>query len=124
MPVLAFDPALVLELLETERAAVFGGAPTMLIAMLGHPDFERRDLSSLRAAVSGGAPVPAGLVRQVEERLGVRFSIVFGTTECSPLLTMVRPDASAEDRAGFPTTPSGKIQKYKLRESFAEHQPG
>jgi acyl-coenzyme A synthetase/AMP-(fatty) acid ligase len=24
----------------------------------------------------------------------------------------------------FPMTPSGKIQKYKLRESFAEHQPG
>ena len=47
VPVLAFDPALVLELLETERAAMFGGAPTMIIAMLGHPDFERRDLSSV-----------------------------------------------------------------------------
>ena len=64
----------------------------MMIAMLGHPDIERRDLSSLRAAVSGGSPVPAGLVRQVEERLGVRFSIVFGTTECSPLVTQVRLD--------------------------------
>jgi len=99
VPVLAFDPALVLELCETERAAVFGGAPTMLIAMLGHPDFARRDLSSLRVAVSGGAPVPADLVRRVEARLGVPFSIVFGTTECSPLLTQVRPDDSEQDRA-------------------------
>jgi fatty-acyl-CoA synthase len=99
VPVLAFDPALVLELIEAERAAVFGGVPTMMIAMLGHPDFERRDLSSLRAAVSGGAPVPAELVRQVEGRLGVRFSIVFGTTECSPLLTQVKLDDSARDRA-------------------------
>jgi fatty-acyl-CoA synthase len=100
VPVLAFDPALVLELLESERAAFFGGVPTMMIAMLGHPDFDRRDLSCLRVAVSGGAPVPAELVRRVEERLGVRFSIVFGTTECSPLLTVVELDDSAQDRAG------------------------
>jgi fatty-acyl-CoA synthase len=105
VPVLAFEPGLVLELLETERGTLFGGVPTMIIAMLGHPDFERRDLSSLRAAVSGGSPVPAGLVRQVEDRLGLRFSIVFGTTECSPLITQVTPDASAQDRAETLGTP-------------------
>jgi fatty-acyl-CoA synthase len=99
VPVLAFDPALVLELMEAERAAVFAGVPTMMIAMLGHPDIGRRDLSSLRAAVSGGSPVPAGLVRRVEEQLGIRFSIVFGTTECSPLVTQVRLDDSEPDRA-------------------------
>src|SRR6516225_1404147 len=99
VPVLAFDPALMLELLETERAVMFGGVPTMMIAMLGHPDIERRDLSALRVAVSGGSPVPAELVRQVEERLGVRFSIVFGTTECSPLLTQVKLEDSDQDRA-------------------------
>jgi len=105
VPVLAFDPALLLELFETERAAMFGGVPTMMIAMLGHPDFERRDLSSMRVAVSGGSPVPAELVRQVEARLGVRFSTVFGTTECSPLLTVVPLDAPAEDRAETLGTP-------------------
>ncbi len=105
VPVLAFDPALVLELIEAERAEVFLGVPTMMIAMLGHPDFERRDLSCLRAAVSGGSPVPAELVRRVEARLGVRFSIVFGTTECSPLLTQVELDASAQDRAETLGTP-------------------
>ena len=105
VPVLAFDPALVLELLEAERGTVFAGVPTMMIAMLSHPDFERRDLSGLRAAMSGGAPVPAELVRRVEARLGVRFSIVFGTTECSPLLTQVKPEDSAQDRAETLGTP-------------------
>src|SRR5271166_2194606 len=105
VPVLAFDPALVLELLEAERGTVFAGVPTMMIAMLSHPDFERRDLSGLRAAMSGGAPVPAELVRWVEARLGVRFSIVFGTTECSPLLTQVKPEDSAQDRAETLGTP-------------------
>ena len=105
VPVLAFDPALVLELCETERSNAFIGVPTMMIAMLEHPDVDKRDLSSLRVAVSGGSPVPAGLVRQVEERLGVRFSIVFGTTECSPLLTQARLDAPAAKRAESLGTP-------------------
>src|SRR5215469_102816 len=105
VPVLAFDPALMLELLETERSAVFGAVPTMMIAMLEHPDIDKRDLSSLRVAVSGGSPVPAGLVRQVEERLRIRFSIVFGMTECSPLITQVKLDAPADRRAGSLGTP-------------------
>jgi len=99
VPVLAFDPGLVLELIETERSAALLGVPTMLIALLEHPDLGRRDLSSLRVAVSGGSPVPARLVHRVEERFGIPFSIVFGTTECSPLITQVRPDDDAGDRA-------------------------
>ena len=43
-----FDPALVRELIETYRSALFGGVPTMLHALLGHPDFAKRDLSSVR----------------------------------------------------------------------------
>jgi len=105
VPVLAFDPALMLELSEAERATAFVGVPTMMIAMLNHPDFGRRDLSSVRVAVSGGAPVPAELVRQVEARLGVRFSIVFGTTECSPLITQVGLDDPEQDRAETLGTP-------------------
>jgi fatty-acyl-CoA synthase len=105
VPVLAFDPGLVLELCEAGRAAVFAGVPTMLIAMLEHPDSTRRDLSSLRAVVSGGSPVPSRLVRRVEDQLGVRFSTVFGTTECSPLLTQVRLDANPGDRAETLGTP-------------------
>ena len=82
VPVLAFDPALVLELAETERASILLGVPTMLIALTEHPDLARRDLSALRCVVSGGPTVPAELVHRIEERLGVTFSIVYGTTEC------------------------------------------
>jgi fatty-acyl-CoA synthase len=53
-----FDPALHLELLESERATITCGVPTMFIAMLGHPDSTSRDLSSLRVGGAGGAPVP------------------------------------------------------------------
>jgi fatty-acyl-CoA synthase len=43
--------------------------------------------------------VPAELVRRVEHRFGVRFSIVFGTTECSPLMTQTRLEDNENDRA-------------------------
>jgi fatty-acyl-CoA synthase len=99
VPVVAFDPALVLELVETERADYLGAVPTMWIAMLEHPSRPTRDLSSLRVAISGGSPVPAELVRRVEAELHLTFTIVFGSTECSPIITQVRLDDSPQDRA-------------------------
>jgi fatty-acyl-CoA synthase len=48
---------LVLHLIESERGTMFGGVPTMLLALLEHPDFPGRDLSSVRLALSGGATV-------------------------------------------------------------------
>ena len=97
--VLAFDPGLVLELIEVERATMMGAVPTMLIALMEHPDFPTRDLSSLKAVVSGGSTVPAELVRRIESTLGIRFSIVFGQTEASPVMTQTRLDDSPEDKA-------------------------
>jgi fatty-acyl-CoA synthase len=99
VPVLAFDPAYVLELIERERGTLLLGVPTMQIACIEHPDVAKRDLSSLRLSVSGGSLVPAELVRRIEATLRVRFCIVYGTTECSPLLTMTSPMDSDEDRA-------------------------
>lgn len=99
IPVLAFDPGFVLELVERERGTFLLGVPTMLIAMMEHPDMATRDLSSLRGSVSGGSLVPAELVRRIENTLGVRFCIVYGTTECSPLVSQTRLDDTTEDKA-------------------------
>jgi fatty-acyl-CoA synthase len=67
--------------------------------MLEHPDLRHRDLSSLRYALSGGAPVPADLVRTVEETLGVPFAITFAQTEAHCSITLTRLDDDAADRA-------------------------
>jgi len=96
MPV--FDAALQLELIESERATLLVGVPTMLMALLEHADLGRRDLSSLRLVVSGGATVPPEVVREIEARLGAPFSIIFGQTESSPLITSVRLGDGPEDR--------------------------
>ncbi len=94
-----FDPGLVLNMIETYKANGIFGVPTMLIAMMEHPDFATRDLSSLKYASSGGSTVPAALVERLEDTLGIQFTIVFGQTECSPVASMVNPDDSLEDKA-------------------------
>jgi fatty-acyl-CoA synthase len=92
-------------LIESERATHSGGVPTMLIAMLNHPDAGVRDLSSLRVVASGGAPVPAELAQEWERRFDTRFSIMFGTTECSPIISFTRLDDPPAIRTGTLGTP-------------------
>jgi len=92
-----FDAGRMLALIEEERGTVVLGVPTMLIAMLEHPDAARRDLSSLKVIASGGSSVPPELVRSFTARFGVRFSVVYGQTESSPLITMVRPGDAPDD---------------------------
>ena len=93
-----FEPGLMLELIESEHAWFVGAVPTMLIAMMDHPDAMTRDLSSLRGVLSGGSQVPEALVRRIESTLGVDFTIVYGQTECSPVLTNTFPTDNPEDK--------------------------
>src|SRR5207248_1692282 len=83
----------------SERGTLLFGVPTMLIAMLEHSDFGRRDLSSVRLAGSGGTTMPPDVVGHIEARLGVPLSIIYGQTEASPVITVVRPGDGPEDRA-------------------------
>jgi fatty-acyl-CoA synthase len=94
-----FDPALSFELIEAYRGACVGGVTTMLTALLGHPSRTKRDLSSVRYAISGGAMVPAGLVRQVEAAFEVPLMITLGQTEASCCITMTTAGDTAADRA-------------------------
>ncbi len=96
----AFEPGLMLELVETYKGTAMLGVPTMLVALTEHPAFETADLSTLGAICSGGSLVPAPLVRMLEEKLGAPFTIVFGQTECSPVASMTQPSDSIEDKAG------------------------
>jgi fatty-acyl-CoA synthase len=95
----AFDPGRLLEMIAQEKATHLLGVPTMLIALQEHPSLASLDVSRLRGVTSGGAAVPAELVRSLESRLGVQVSIIFGQTESSPVITMARLDDTPEDKA-------------------------
>ncbi|MFO7568164.1 MAG: AMP-binding protein [Smithellaceae bacterium] len=88
-----FDPALALEYIAAEKCTAINGVPTMFIAILNHPDFDRFDLTSLRTGIMAGAPCPEETMNQVRTKMHCpEVVIAFGQTESSPVMTMTRRD--------------------------------
>ncbi|UHA73860.1 long-chain-fatty-acid--CoA ligase [Paenibacillus sp. 481] len=80
-----FETELVLRTIEKKRVTLFPGAPTMYIAINHHPDVKSYDLSSLRACVSGSAPLPLEVQERFEALTGGRLVEGYGLTEASPV---------------------------------------
>ena len=93
-----FDPLLVLASVHKERCTALYGVPTMFIAELHHPMFDMFDLSSLRTGIMAGSLCPVELMRQVEEKMFMRVTSVYGLTEASPGMTHTRIDDPFEVR--------------------------
>jgi acyl-CoA synthetase (AMP-forming)/AMP-acid ligase II len=87
-----FDPEVLLDTIERERITQVFGLPMMYRAMLDHPSFAGRDLSSLRRAVYAMAPMPDALMRACLDGFGCEFALLFGQTEMSPVTTYHRPE--------------------------------
>jgi acyl-CoA synthetase (AMP-forming)/AMP-acid ligase II len=87
-----FDPAGLLDLIETEHVTQVFGLPMMFRAALDHPSFAGRDLASLRRAVYAMAPMPDELIRRCLAGFGCDFALLFGQTEMSPITTLFRPE--------------------------------
>ena len=110
LPVPVFDVAQVLELVERENVTVLPGPPTLYHSLLSAQ--ARRDLSSLRVAVTGAADIPVELIRRVISELP--FSSIFtgyGLTEAGTV-SLSRSGDSFEDIA---TTVGTPCEGYEVR---------
>lgn len=89
-----------LELIEQERVTHFFGVPTIFLMLMNDADFRRRDISSLRLAASGGAPLPAD-VAQAWSRAApqIKFLNFYGLTETTSPATCL-PDRYKLEKAG------------------------
>jgi len=78
-----FTPRNVLEIVEREKATMLIGVPAMFnaLAMLDDETLKSYDLSSLRVVLSAGAKASAHLMKALEEKFGLTFCEVYGTTE-------------------------------------------
>lgn len=89
LPNSVFDVSAILERIARDRVSVFPGAPSMYHAILADPRRGDFDLSSLRLAVTGAAPVSVELVERMREELGFRSVITaYGLTECCGTVSM------------------------------------
>jgi fatty-acyl-CoA synthase len=89
----SFEAELVLQAIDKEKATAVYGVPTMFIAELNHPDFERYDMSTLRTGIMAGSPCPPETMREVMDRMNMReVTICYGLTETSPVFTQTSAD--------------------------------
>ena len=94
-----FNALAVLEAVQKERCTAMHGVPTMFIAQLEHPDFEKFDLSSLRTGIMAGAPCAPVLMNRVMQDMHCKEILIgYGETEASPLTHLTTRDDSIERR--------------------------
>ena len=97
LPVQSFDLEEVLERIPRDKISMIPGPPTIYQSLLAHPRRGEVDLSSLRLAVTGAAPVPVSLVEQMREELGFEVVVTaYGLTETCGVVSICRADDSPE----------------------------
>jgi fatty-acyl-CoA synthase len=99
IPAPGFDPGVTLEVVESERCTGVYGVPTMFIAMQNHPDFARRDLSTLRTGIMAGAVCPVEVMKHCVNDMNMsEVAIAYGMTETSPVSCQTLIDDDLERR--------------------------
>ena len=94
-----FDVEELIRDIHVGRATLFSGVPTMWVALINRPDVDQIDFSSLKACISGGAPLPMEVRARVEGLTGLELINGWGMTETSPAGTRLPNDA--ERRPGL-----------------------
>ncbi len=67
------------------RPTLFPGVPTMYVAVVNHPEVRRYNLGSIKACLSGAAPLPVEIAQRFEELTGGKLVEGYGLTEASPV---------------------------------------
>jgi acyl-CoA synthetase len=110
-----FDVPMTLRLLEAERVSVFMAVSTQFVMMLGHPDFDRYDLASLRVMFTGGEAVPYHKAEEFEKRTGTTIVNMYGSNE-----TGVQSYTTTDDPRDKRLTTGGRVIPETQVRLFAE----
>src|SRR5690606_34526396 len=118
------DPAGILAAIEAERATKLFCPPTVWIGLLRHPDFDRRDLSSLRKGYYGASIMPVEVLKEIAARLpNVRLFNFYGPTEMAPVATILRPEEQLT-RLGSAGRPALNVETRIVGEDGEPLPPG
>ena len=85
-----FEPVASLRVIEQQKVTIVFGAPPMYVAWVATPGADQYDLSSVRLAVSGAAPLSVEILKSFHDLFGVEIDEGYGLTETAPTLTSNR----------------------------------
>jgi long-chain acyl-CoA synthetase len=94
------DPKGILNTISKYKATTFCSVPTMYIALINTPDIKKYDLSTVRACMSGAAPLPVEIQKKFEQLTGGRLVEGYGLTEASPVSHVNPLDDPKKNRPG------------------------
>lgn len=80
-----FEAKDVLKTIHREKPSIFPGAPTIYIGLLNDPELSQYDLSSIKACLSGSAPLPVDVQKRFEQVSRGKLVEGYGLTEASPV---------------------------------------
>ena len=118
----SFDAARALDLIEEKRVTTMMGVPATYLFMSEQPGFANVDLSSLRLAVVGGAPMPESLLHTWRDR-GVDIVQGYGLTEAAPNVLCLPPEDAAR-KLGFAGKPYPHVDVALRDPETGEHLDG
>ena len=122
-----FETKQVLKTIGKQGATGFPGVPTMFQALLDHPDLDKTDLSTIKVCISGGAPLPAPVREQWEERTGARLVEGYGLTESSGVVSVNPYEGTRKPGTIGQVVPQTRVRlvdKEKPERPSAEGEPG
>ncbi|MGD2124445.1 MAG: AMP-binding protein [Desulfobacteraceae bacterium] len=106
MPCLSFDPSKILKAIYEEKCSALYGSPSMIIALLDHPEFKQNRWSTVTKGTLGGSPCPMELMKRLVQNVGVSdITVAYGITEASSWITMTHPNDPLELRVSTIGTP-------------------
>ncbi|UOR12587.1 AMP-binding protein [Halobacillus amylolyticus] len=96
-----FNPEKVLKAVSEESCTGLHGVPTMFIAELNDPSFEKYKPTTLRTGIMAGSTCPMEVMKDVIDKMGAsEITIAYGQTESSPVITQTRTDDPIERKVG------------------------
>jgi long-chain acyl-CoA synthetase len=127
-----FQTDQILKAINRYKPAFFPGVPTMYVAVINHPKVKKYNLKSIKACVSGAAPLPVEVQQKFEELTGGKLFEGYGLSEaptathCNPVVGMRKigsigvpfPDVEArimDVETGEKEMPVGEVGELTIR---------
>ncbi len=118
------EPDMIIDMVKNYKPTIMGGVPTIFTALLNSPEFRAIDLSFIKAFLSGAAPLPEEIIRDLTELTGAEMIESYGLTEVSPIATLMPLGGKLKQGTAGVPLPDMDIKVVDTETGEKEMKPG